>query len=106
MSQAVQAVLPWIVMALAAAIFIPGVIDYLRQKERGAAQSKNRFKEEQATWMMEGIALGMAAGYWTGRALGNSVLGLALGVLIGMLVGCKIQKKQKNTEDKDNEETL
>ena len=32
MSQAVQAALPWIVCAIAAAILIPGIIDFLRKK--------------------------------------------------------------------------
>lgn len=32
MSQAVQAALPWIVCAIAAAILIPGIIDFLRKR--------------------------------------------------------------------------
>lgn len=33
MSQAVQAALPWIVCGIAAAILIPGIIDFLRKKK-------------------------------------------------------------------------
>ena len=40
MSQAVQAALPWIVCAIAAAILIPGIIDFLRKKKPDANASE------------------------------------------------------------------
>ena len=85
MSQAVQAALPWIVCAIAAAILIPGIIDFLPQ--RGLKPMLPKKKAEQNSWMMEGIGVGMLAGYWLGKVLGNAVLGLSLGVLLGMLFG-------------------
>ncbi len=91
MSQAVQAALPWIVCGIAAAILIPGIIDFLRKKKPDTDGSEKE-KAEQNSWMMEGIGVGMLAGYWLGNALGNAVLGLALGVLLGMFLGSKIKK--------------
>lgn len=88
MSEAVQAALPWIVCGIAAAILIPAIIDIFRRKTR-----KKTEDEEQNTWLVEGVGIGMLAGYWLGRALGNAVLGLALGVLAGMFLGSKIKKK-------------
>lgn len=91
MSQAVQAALPWIVCAIAAAILIPGIIDFLRKK-KPEANAPEKEKAEQNSWMMEGIGVGMLAGYWLGKVLGNAVLGLSLGVLFGMFLGSKIKK--------------
>ena len=46
MSQAVQAALPWIVCAIAAAILIPGIIDFLRKKKPDAnASEKDRTEQ-------------------------------------------------------------
>lgn len=42
MSQAVQAALPWIVCAIAAAILIPGIIDFLRKKKPEANASEKK----------------------------------------------------------------
>lgn len=110
MSKAIQAALPWIVSIISAAIFIPGFIDYLRRKGRGNTGSQNRAKtrskEEQSTWMMEGIALGMAAGYWIGRAAGNAVAGLGFGVLIGMFAGSKVAKTYPEKGEYNDEEAL
>ena len=72
MSQAVQAALPWIVCGIAAAILIPGIIDFLRKKKPDTDASEKE-KAEQNSWMMEGIGVGMLAGYWLGNALGNAV---------------------------------
>jgi UDP-N-acetylmuramyl pentapeptide phosphotransferase/UDP-N-acetylglucosamine-1-phosphate transferase len=69
MSQAVQAALPWIVCAIAAAILIPGIIDFLRKKKPEANASEKE-KAEQNSWMMEGIGVGMLAGYWLGKVFG------------------------------------
>ena len=79
MSQAVQAALPWIVCAIAAAILIPGIIEFLRKKKPDSNATEKE-KAEQNSWMMEG------------KVLGNAVLGLSLGVLLGMLLGSKIRK--------------
>lgn len=89
MSEAVQTALPWIVCGISAAILIPGIIDFFRKKGKGHT---DKGKDEQNSWMMEGIGIGMLAGYWVGKTLGNAVLGLALGVLIGMFLGSKIKK--------------
>ena len=89
MSEAVQTALPWIVCGISAAILIPGIIDFFRKKGKGHT---DKGKDEQNSWMMEGIGIGMPAGYWVGKTLGNAVLGLALGVLIGMFLGSKIKK--------------
>ena len=91
MSEAVQAALPWIVCGIAAAILIPGIIDFLRKKKPDQHGS-DKDNAEQNSWMMEGIGIGMLAGFWIGRALGNAVAGLAAGVLAGMLLGSKITK--------------
>ena len=89
MSEAVQTALPWIVCGISAAILIPGIIDFFRKRGKGHTDKGN---DEQNSWMMEGIGIGMLAGYWVGKTLGNAVLGLALGVLIGMFLGSKIKK--------------
>ena len=82
MSQAVQAALPWIVCAIAAAILIPGIIDFLRKKKPEANASEKE-KAEQNSWMMEGIGVGMLAGYWLGKRRAWPVLGCSVGDAFG-----------------------
>lgn len=97
MSEAVRAALPWIVHGLAAAILIPSIIDVLRKnKKRGSNSDKKN--DQQNTWMMEGVGIGMVGGYWGGYAINNAVLGLALGILAGMFIGSKLRKSGSEDE--------
>ena len=64
MSEAEQTALPWIVCGISAAILIPGIIDFFRKKGKGHT---DKGKDEQNSWMMEGIGIGMLAGYFPSR---------------------------------------
>ena len=85
MKDFIMAVLPWICMGLALAIFF--------------AQSARRIKNEKETdnYGSEGMALGMCFGVAIGTAMGiNTGIGLSLGMLLGFAIGLSIEKNDGN----------
>lgn len=99
MSQSIQTALPWIIYIIAALIFVPSIIEYLKYPEK-----YEQCDPKDVNWMVEGIAIGMCAGNLVSTWIGKTVICLCVGILIGMFIGSKIPKGKNNKYKENNHE--